>query len=99
MSLTTCQLIQSDKVKQVEKKIKKLKEQLKSVNKDIECKHKELQNLRRLHDRSRRNKIHIDGKAESLKVNWENTENKSHKMLYDYLEITEGVVIEKGAQS
>ena len=38
MSLTTCQLIQSDKVKQVEKKIKKLKEQLKSVNKDIECK-------------------------------------------------------------
>ena len=42
------------------------------MNNDIECKHKELQNLMRIQeDPSRRNKICIDGIAESAKENWE----------------------------
>ena len=36
-----------------------------------------------------------DGLAESPKEFWKVTQNKLHKMLYDYFDITEGVVIER----
>ena len=66
------------------------------MNKDIECKHKELQNLMKIQENwSRRNGIHIDGIVESGKQNWKDTDNKLHQMLYDFLDITEGGVIER----
>ena len=88
--------MQDDKVGQVKKKTEKLQLLLKSVNKDIEYKHKELQNLMRIQeDRSRRNSIRIKGIVESPKENWKDTENKLCKMLYNYFDITEGVIIER----
>lgn len=33
--------------------------------------------------------------TESAKENWKDTKNKLHQTLYDYFDITEGVVIEK----
>ena len=51
--------------------------------------------LRIQEDRSRRNNIRVDGIEEDENETWENTENKLRSFLYDKLEITDGLYIER----
>ena len=49
--------------------------------------------LRIQEDRSRRNKIRVDGIEEDENETWVNTENKLRSFLYDELEITDELSI------
>ena len=51
--------------------------------------------LRIQEDRSRRNNIRVDGIEEDENETWENTENKLRSFLYDKLEITDELYIER----
>ena len=80
----------------VEEKLNTLKSQMISIQNEVsENKAKLKEQLRIQEDRSRRNNIRVDGIEEDENETWENTENKLRSFLYDELEITDELYIER----
>ena len=80
----------------VEEKLNTLKSQMISIQNEVSENKAELkEQLRIQEDRSRRNNIRVDGIEEDENETWENTENKLKSFLYDELEITDELYIEK----
>ena len=69
---------------------------MKSIQNEVSENKAELkEQLRIQEDRSRRNNIRVDGIEEDENETWENTENKLRSFLYDELEITDELYIER----
>ena len=80
----------------VEEKLNTLKSQMISIQNEVsENKAKLKEQLRIQEDRSRRNNIRVDGIEEDENETWENTENKLRPFLYNKLEITNELFIER----
>ena len=80
----------------VEEKLNTLKSQMRSIQNEVSENKAELkEQLRIQEDRSRRNKIRVDGIEEDENETWVNTENKLRSFLYDELEITDELYIER----
>ena len=80
----------------VEEKLNTLKSQMISIQNEVSENKAELkEQLRIQEDRSRRNNIRVDGIEEDENETWENTENKLRSFLYDELEITDELYIER----
>ena len=80
----------------IEEKVTTLKTQLEDIKKEINDNKKELkEQLRIQEDCSRRNNIRVDGIEEDVNETWEDTENKLRTFLYDELEITDELYIER----
>ena len=80
----------------VEEKLNTLKSQMRSIQNEVSENKAELkEQLRIQEDRSRRNNIRVDGIEEDENETWENTENKLRSFLYDELEITDELYIER----
>ena len=69
---------------------------MRSIQNEISENKAELkEKLRIQEDRLRRNNIRVDGIEEDENETWENTENKLRSFLYDELEITDELYIER----
>ena len=80
----------------VVEKLNTLKSQMISIqNKVSENKAELKEPLRNQEDRSRRNNIRVDGIEEDQNETWENTENNLRSFLYDELEITDELYIDR----
>ena len=80
----------------VEEKLNTLKSQVRSIQTEVSENKAELkEQLRIQEDRSRRNNIRVDGIEEDENETWENTENKLRSFLYEELEITDEIYIER----
>ena len=80
----------------VEEKLNTLKSQMRSIQNEVSENKAELkEQLRIQEDRSRRNNIRVHGIEEDENETWENTENKLRSFLYDELEITDELYIER----
>ena len=80
----------------VEEKLNTLKSQLKVMQREVSENKAELkEQLRIQEDRSRRNNIRVDGIEEDENETWENTENKLRSFLYNKLDITNELFIER----
>ena len=80
----------------VEEKLNTLINQMRSIQNEVSENKAELkEKLRIQEDRSRRNNVRVDGIEEDENETWENTENKLRSFLYDKLEITDGLYMER----
>ena len=80
----------------VEEKLNTLKSQMRSIQNEVSKNKAELkEQLRIQEDRSRRNNIRVDSIAEDENEAWENKENKLRSFLYDELEITDELYMER----
>ena len=80
----------------VEEKLNTLKSQMRSIQNEVSENKAELkEQLRIQEDCSRRNNIRVDSIEEDENETWENTENKLRSFLYDELEITDELYIER----
>ena len=77
----------------VEEKLNTLKGQMRRVQ--IEVSEKLKEQLRIQEHPSRRNNVRVDGTEEDENETWENTENKLRSFLYDKLENTDELYIER----
>ena len=69
---------------------------MKSIQNEVSENKAELkEQLRIQEDRSRRNNIRVDGIEEDENETWVNTENKLRSFLYDELEITDELSIQR----
>ena len=80
----------------VEEKLNTLKSQMRSIQNEVSENKAELkEQLRIQEDCSRKNNIRVDSIEEDENETWENTENKLRSFLYDELEITDELYIER----
>ena len=80
----------------VEEKLNTLKSQMRSIQNEVNESKAELkEQLRIQKDRLRRNNISAKSIEEDENETWENTENKLRSFLYDELEITDELYIER----
>ena len=80
----------------VEEKLDTLKSQMRSIQNEVSENKAEIkEQLRIREDRWRRNNIRVDIIEEDENETWENTENKLRSFLYDELEITDELYIER----
>ena len=80
----------------VEEKLNTLKSQMRSIQNEVSENKAELkEQLRIQEDRSRRNNMIVDGMEEDENETWKNTDNKLRPFLYDALEITDELYIER----
>ena len=76
--------------------IKSIDEEMKEIKKIVDNNRAELkEQLRIQEDCSRRNNVRFDGIPETENETWEETETKLRKFLYDELDITEELYIER----
>ena len=69
---------------------------MRSIQNEISENKAELkEKLRIQEDRLRRNNIRVDGIEEDENETWRNTDNKLRSLLYDALEITDELFLEK----
>ena len=80
----------------IDVRIKSVNEEMKEIKKCVDNNKVELkEQLRIQEDRSRRNNVRFDGIPETENETWEETETKLRKFLYDELDITEELYIER----
>ena len=80
----------------IDVRIKSIDEEMKEIKKIVDNNKAELkEQLRIQEDRSRRNNVRFDGIPETENETWEETETKLRKFLYDELDITEELYIER----
>ena len=80
----------------VEEKLNTLKSQMRSIQNEVSENKAELkEQLRIQEDRSWRNNMIVDGMEEDENETWKNTDNKLRLFLYDALEITDELYIER----
>ena len=80
----------------IDVRIKPVNEEMKEIKKCVDNNIVKLkEQLRIQEDRSRRNNVRFDGIPETENEIWEETETKLRKLLYDELDITEELYIER----
>ena len=76
--------------------IKSIDEEMKEIKKIVDNNRAEMKEQLRIQEgRSRRNNVRFDGIPETENETWEETETKLRKFLYDELDITEELYIER----